>query len=125
MVAFSFLHNWYTPNTYDTDFAALPNRPGVYLLVRWAWYPEVTHRVLYVGMSRNLRQRLNRHKIWQECEERNGSFDCVRVYFRTCAAGKFKANRKGPDPPIQSKLITYNIAKGENRETACLSVLPE
>jgi excinuclease UvrABC nuclease subunit len=94
MIEFSFLRNWFTPNTYDSDFAPLPARPGVYLLVRTAWYPKWSQRVLYVGMSRNLRQRLLAHPVWAECEQQNGKFDCVRVYFRTCPSSSLRRVEK-------------------------------
>jgi excinuclease UvrABC nuclease subunit len=77
-------NKWLTPNTYDPNFAD-PKGRGVYLLAqRIVLYEKrkVKFKILYVGMSLNLRQRLTRHEVLMELK---GRFDDVVIFFQNHA----------------------------------------
>jgi excinuclease UvrABC nuclease subunit len=88
--------DWLTPNSYDNDFAELPNKPGVYLFVTGTllipYRKEPALSVLYVGMSRNLKSRCeNSHPVWIEIhakldEQRPATADYrfAKIYFKLC-----------------------------------------
>lgn len=60
---------WRTPNTYGNDFAEPHPGPGVYLFLmgRDLWFQDGL--VAYVGMSRNLVQRLSAHPTRAEIDK--------------------------------------------------------
>jgi excinuclease UvrABC nuclease subunit len=81
-VAYFNPKTWLTPNTYDHNFAE-PSGSGIYLLCqRKIWYDhsgKVRFKILYVGMSKNLRLRIEGHSVLSELRE---SFEDVVVFFR-------------------------------------------
>jgi hypothetical protein len=85
---------WLTPNSYSNNFASLPKRPGIYVLVRATWYPTISHRVLYVGMSTNIAKRLDGHEIKAMCDKEDGKNDYVQVYFKTCPPEALRARER-------------------------------
>jgi hypothetical protein len=54
---------WKTPNTYCKHFAPLPEGPGVYLLTVVDMEAYEHGFVAYVGMSTNVRKRIDGHNI--------------------------------------------------------------
>lgn len=79
------LTKWSTPNTYDTNFSCVPGEPGVYLIV----WPQVNHEskslddeILYVGSSKNLIKRYERHEVIRLLRNMYGY---VQFYFRVTA----------------------------------------
>lgn len=71
---------WKTPDTYDRNFAELPSSQGIYLLVECNVDPEnFYHRVLYVGSSSNLKNRLSRRH--EKLELARNLFPYVQRYF--------------------------------------------
>lgn len=74
-------NKWLTPNTYDQNFCE-PGGRGIYLLAKRTVLHEkrkVKFKILYVGMSLNLRQRLARHEVLTELK---GRFDDVVIFFQ-------------------------------------------
>ena len=73
--------NWLTPNTYDLNFSE-PSGSGVYLLAERKIDFEkqkVRFKILYVGMSLNLKNRLKNHEVLMELQE---SFNDVVIFFQ-------------------------------------------
>lgn len=88
-------NNWLTPNTYDNNFS-LPKGRGVYLLaIRKIIYGKrkPSFKILYVGMSENLRARLKNHEVLRELQLQ---FDGVVIFFQ---------NRSGDIRSIERRLI--------------------
>lgn len=60
-----FLNGWRSPDTYDPEFAPLPNAPAVYCVAAVQLYPSMDRplnfEVAYVGMSMNVANRLDRN----------------------------------------------------------------
>ena len=71
--------SWYTPNTYDRNFAYPSKKEGVYVIV------EPTLGILYVGSSINLWQRYNRHEVLRLL---NATYGYVQFYFTECTNSK-------------------------------------
>jgi len=61
--AFLVKDGWKTPDTYDLIYARIPSAPAVYLFTVTDTETWSNGLVAYVGMSRNLRQRLDNHNI--------------------------------------------------------------
>ena len=59
---------WRTPNTYGNDFAEPECAPGVYLFLMGRDFLFHDGLVAYVGMSRNLAQRLSNHPTKAEID---------------------------------------------------------
>ncbi len=80
---FQFIEEeWKTPNTYNTNFATPPDKPGVYLLAR----PDFNRKkkttkweILYVGSAKNLKIRHGRHEVLRVLRE---IYKYVRFYFK-------------------------------------------
>lgn len=88
---------WLTPNTYDENFAE-PKGRGVYLLASRKIIREKNKpkfKILYVGMSLNLRNRLKNHMVLIEL---NGKFENVVIFFR---------NHTGDISDLEKRLILY------------------
>lgn len=79
--AFVFNPNdWFTPNTYNTNFRELPKSKGVYLLVSTTFgEKECFYEVLYVGSSKNLINRYKNHEVKRELQE---IYDYIQFYFK-------------------------------------------
>lgn len=79
---------WRTPNSYGKDFAVLPRESGVYLFLvgRDFWFEEGL--VAYVGMSRNLVQRLTAHPTKSEIDR---AAAWVLTWFKTVPAGDIRS----------------------------------
>lgn len=70
---------WLSPNSYS-NYASLPDKPGVYLLVAVdIGMPLLGYMVLYVGMSDNLKYRLSNHPIIRHCRDK---YKIVNIYFK-------------------------------------------
>lgn len=71
---------WLTPNTYDHNFSE-PSGSGIYLLCKRTVNPNESngYKILYVGMSSNLKKRLEGHPILLELQEK---FEDVVIFFR-------------------------------------------
>lgn len=105
----SFENGWRTPNSYCEDFAVPPTRQGVYAFVYAPTMPNQAPRVLYVGMSKNLKQRLSNHPTHVECSKR---FDFVRIHFKEMSGDIRKWERiliKSFNPPYNLQ----NRVRGE------------
>lgn len=81
---------WHTPNTYDTNFARIPSAPGIYLLFAYKHlFPYAGSngrlvrpskgKVVYIGSSKNLRDRHKNHNIMPLARR---DYEYVRVYFK-------------------------------------------
>jgi excinuclease UvrABC nuclease subunit len=70
---------WLTPNTYSENYSSVPPRPGVYLLVNTGI--DMRHEVLYVGSSKNLKQRSGKHPVLRTLQEMYNGLG-VRFYFK-------------------------------------------
>lgn len=76
---------WLTPNCYSAKtFGKPPAGPGVYLFVRVTVKYEprrIKYRVLYAGMSRNVKRRVLTHDIKNILYEKYGISD-VQLFFK-------------------------------------------
>lgn len=85
--------DWFTPNSYCDNFRELPSGPGIYLLV-WRAMSSPTKNykfdIMYVGMSKNIRARINGHPTKRLIESQvakqshDYKFSQVSVYFQPC-----------------------------------------
>jgi excinuclease UvrABC nuclease subunit len=85
-------HSWLTPNTYNGNFA-YPSGRGIYVLAaRKIDYEKkkVRHKILYVGMSLDLRRRLSGHAVLLELRDRFGD---VVIFFRNYKSDLRKLER--------------------------------
>lgn len=63
---------WKSPNSFDRDFAPLPHKSGIYIIIE---YVQVGHglnylgEVVYVGSSSNLSRRYKSHNILSKIYE--------------------------------------------------------
>lgn len=83
------LNEWYTPNTYGSNYMSLPEMPGVYLLVlrEFDFYlSSMTPTILYVGSSDNLYQRCKNHPVKTKILEsvKGNHTPDVACFFRIC-----------------------------------------
>jgi excinuclease UvrABC nuclease subunit len=72
---------WFTPNTYCSNFEYPPNKPGVYLLVNPIVNfadKTVSNEILYVGSAKSLAQRYRGHEVLRLLTEVYGY---IRFYF--------------------------------------------
>lgn len=84
------LNQWSTPNTYGKNYSPLPEKCGVYLLVRREFFindnTRMRTKILYVGSSKNLYKRCSEHpvktRIIKDYVGLHG-FD-VACYFKEC-----------------------------------------
>lgn len=61
---------WNTERTYNNNFKTIPNTCGVYLLVNRTYNNTKTnYEILYVGSSKNLKQRYNKHEVLRLLKE--------------------------------------------------------
>lgn len=81
---FAFVEDeWKTNRTYNENYSEIPNVPGVYLLVKTDLNlktGEKKYEILYVGSSKNLKQRHARHEVLRILTEIYGSD--IRFYFK-------------------------------------------
>ena len=87
---------WLTPNTYSTNFDALPDSSGCYLLVFRSFDRGVlTKKVLYVGMSTNIARRISAHETFRLLRKTftTRTSDVV-VYFRRMPGGRIRRAEK-------------------------------
>jgi excinuclease UvrABC nuclease subunit len=74
---------WRTPNSYSHHYAPIPNGSGVYILggsINKTYCEDKKEKVLYVGMSTILCNRIRGHSVIKEIEEINMY---VRVFFKS------------------------------------------
>jgi len=57
---------WYTPDTYNNGCRSITNEPAVYLFLLHETHTYKKAIVAYVGMSTNLKQRMQSHPILNE-----------------------------------------------------------
>lgn len=69
--------NWKTPNSYDKDFEDPPVACGIYVIVL-PDFKTLDREILYVGCSRNLKQRYEKHNTLSILREVYGY---VQFYF--------------------------------------------
>ena len=83
--AFNFIEkDWYTERSMDCNYKSIPNKSGVYLLVdRKLTFKKdkvlVENTILYVGSSKNLKQRYKSHSTHRLLKE---IFGDVIFYFK-------------------------------------------
>lgn len=81
---FTFVESeWKTNRTYNHNFSEIPEAPGVYLLVHTELDLKTgsqEHKILYVGSSKNLKMRYQRHEVLRILCEIYGAN--VRFYFK-------------------------------------------
>ncbi len=72
---------WFTPNTYDPNFAFPADEPGVYFVAAYKirWQKVKLIGIVYVGSAKNLRIRYQRHEVLRHMRE---IYDYVRFYFQ-------------------------------------------
>lgn len=70
--------NWYTPNTYDTNYKNVPGKSGVYMLVKYPTLLNESPKILYVGSTKNLSERYKNHEVLRFLKFHYGY---VRFYF--------------------------------------------
>lgn len=76
------LYDWVTPNTYNNNFEYPPPRCGVYIIVTSWWInKDRGYKVLYVGQSKNLKNRYENHEVIKRAYE---EYDYVQFYFMEC-----------------------------------------
>lgn len=83
------IDEWFTPDTYDTNYKELPQTPGVYLLVLREVFPEkrrMDRTLIYVGSSDNLAIRCRSHPIKNKAlrEYKGDAIVSVARYFKEC-----------------------------------------
>ena len=75
--------DWKTPNTYSQNFASIPPKPGVYLLVGFIFdkpsFIIKEKSIIYVGSSKNLKLRHRNHEVIRILSE---IYDYMRFYFK-------------------------------------------
>jgi len=89
-------NDWKTPNSYGEEYQKLPSAAGIYLLAlcsfrrnKKTFKASVRHKVLYVGQSTNIANRIESHPVLRELKERFDKrlesylgFDYVIVFFK-------------------------------------------
>lgn len=72
--------DWNTENTYDKNYKEIPSSSGVYLIVGVNFYP-FDRKIIYVGSSKNLKQRNNGHSVINKYKS---NYDHIQFYFKEC-----------------------------------------
>lgn len=70
-----------THNTYDKNYKAIPNTPGVYFIVSWKFdndNKKSIYDILYIGSAKNLKQRYTRHEVMRALKYH---YDFLKFYF--------------------------------------------
>lgn len=62
---------WRSPDTYSNHFAPVESVSGVYLFLLHEREEYRKAFIAYVGMSKNLEQRLSSHEVYRELEDLN------------------------------------------------------
>lgn len=75
--------DWYGSRVHVSDIEAIPQTPGIYLLIHAGW-GGIPDKVLYVGMSQNLFSRVKHHPLIRKCI---APFEDLYVYFSECSSG--------------------------------------
>lgn len=76
--------DWFTPNTYDTNFAMPKAVPGVYLITDTVFVREngivtkANYNIIYVGSSSNLAVRYSKHEVLRMAKR---IYDYVQFYW--------------------------------------------
>lgn len=84
-------HRWFTPNTYDTNYAEPPKAPGVYCIKEYdlnnhVFGTPLKSKVVYVGSSINLSQRYRSHEVLTGLIKSNRD-KSYAFYFKPVASG--------------------------------------
>ncbi len=91
---------WKTPNTYGCDFGQPGPYPAVYLFLNVVGFEAA--RVLYVGMSRSVSDRLAGHPVMREILDRDPEY--VQTWFKPTDVSDLRAVEKSYiemfDPPL-------------------------
>lgn len=62
--------DWYTPNTYDSNYRYPTEKSGVYLIVDpHIFEPNPFDEILYVGSSSNILKRYNSHEVLRKIKK--------------------------------------------------------
>lgn len=87
------LDGWQSPNAHDKHFAAFPASPGVYifLYIENVISVDSDRRIVYVGMSKNLRQRHNNHETLAVISAELPLYGHVQCWFKTMEASEIAA----------------------------------
>ena len=72
-----YKNGWRTPNSYSNDYEEIPPEAGIYVLVNIDKSTN-NEKILYVGMSKNLKNRLNSHQLRKRLEN---EFDFIHIFF--------------------------------------------
>jgi excinuclease UvrABC nuclease subunit len=73
-------HEWYTPNTFNTNFSKPPKKSGVYIIFKTDLFRDGLNReILYIGSSKNLSARYKSHEVLRLLKE---IYDYVQFYFK-------------------------------------------
>lgn len=75
-------NNWFTVNSYDRNYKYPPKKCGVYLLAQTDvdhLNKKINYTVLYVGSSKNLKQRYETHEKIRELTQKYGY---VKFFFK-------------------------------------------
>lgn len=101
---FSF-SEWHSLNRYDPGPGDLPRSSGVYIIALIGLPPENFEKVLYVGMSKNIKKRVTgQHKILKMCRKLETPENMIQIYFRqfpqTGLAKREKSLIQELDPPF-------------------------
>lgn len=77
-------NEWKTPNTYGNNYAKVPHKSGVYLLVHFTNLLTINEllikpQILYVGSSIDLHQRKEKHEVKRHLSK---IYDNIIFYFK-------------------------------------------
>lgn len=73
--------SWFTPNTYEKNFKEPTSTPGVYVITNSTidWNNKTKElNILYVGSTKNLKQRYSRHEVLRVLRE---VYDFCQFFF--------------------------------------------
>ena len=78
---FNFIKEGFkTERSYDNDYAVVPQKSGVYLIVdRKIINNKLKFDILYIGSSRNLKSRLSKHEVYRTLVH---FYNDVIIYFK-------------------------------------------
>lgn len=95
-------NEWYTPNTYNSNFKSPSNKSGVYLIVLPIFDlidQVVNYDIVYIGSAKDL---LNRYKSHEVLRFLKNNFNYVQFYFNECI--DYKNAEKNLIKLVQPKL---------------------
>jgi len=94
---------WLTPNSYGRDFCEPPTSSALYIFTLFN-YERETSDALYVGQSKNLKNRWERHQILSEISKLSGPFQWIIKRFIPWEVGRLRHDERflisGLNPPF-------------------------